>query len=135
MLVRTQYYFRPIAHGHDAWDVSRLMSLSADLPVVEVPVNDITELDTVHWFGADGSAMTVRVMIGHVRRFHAVDTSIPVIFDSEGHLMDGMHRVVRAILDGRTAVPAVRFAYDVEPDYRDLQPDQIAALASLVDPN
>ena len=52
-MVRTQYHFRPGSEGLDAWDVARLIRLTADLPVVEVPLESISEVDTVYWF-ADG---------------------------------------------------------------------------------
>jgi hypothetical protein len=39
--------------------------------------------------------------------------------------MDGMHRVARAILEGRTTIRAVRFEVEPEPDYRNCQPDDL----------
>ena len=47
--MRKQYHFRPGARGLDAWDVDRLISLSADLSVVDVPIESIGELDTPYW--------------------------------------------------------------------------------------
>ena len=44
--MRKQYYFWPGEQGLDAWDVERLILLSADLPVVDVPLDTIWELDT-----------------------------------------------------------------------------------------
>jgi hypothetical protein len=35
---------------------------------------------------------------------------------SDGRVMDGMHRVVRAALEGRERIDAVRFEVDPEPD-------------------
>ena len=35
--------------------------------------------------------------------------------------MDGMHRVVRALLEGDDAIAAVQFDVTPEPDYRDCQ--------------
>ena len=39
--------------------------------------------------------------------------------------MDGMHRVARAIVDGRDSVRAVRFTQAVAPDYRDCRPEDL----------
>ena len=36
--------------------------------------------------------------------------------------MDGMHRIARAILDGRSTIKAVRFIAEPEPDYQDCCP-------------
>jgi hypothetical protein len=45
--MRKQYYFRPSDDGYDAWDVDHLIEASANLPVEEVPLRSIRELDTV----------------------------------------------------------------------------------------
>jgi len=39
--------------------------------------------------------------------------------------MDGMHRVARALLDGRSSIEAVRFEVEVEPDYRNCRPERL----------
>lgn len=36
--------------------------------------------------------------------------------------MDGMHRIARAILEGRSTVRAVQFEIDPEPDFRNCSP-------------
>jgi hypothetical protein len=55
----------------------------------------------------------------HLRLVGEVDPSYPIILGSDGRVMDGMHRVVRAILSGDDTIRAVRFDTDPEPDYRD----------------
>lgn len=39
--MRKQYHFRPGPEGLRAWDVDRLVALTAPLPLVEVPVAEI----------------------------------------------------------------------------------------------
>jgi hypothetical protein len=39
--------------------------------------------------------------------------------------MDGMHRIARAMLEGRTEVSAVRFPALPEPDYRDCRAEDL----------
>jgi len=124
-VMRKQYFFRPSAHGFDAWDVHRLVELSADLPVQEVDISTIGELDTAYWFGTDGSPVTVRVLVRHMELIQQADPAYPVILGAGGQLMDGMHRVARALLEGRRTVPAVRFAAQPEPDFRDVRPDDL----------
>lgn len=48
--MRKQYHFWKPAHGDgvDAWDVDRLIALSADLPVEDVPVDSIGEVDSIY---------------------------------------------------------------------------------------
>lgn len=48
--MRKQYHFWPSKSGVDAWDVDRLIKLTAELPVEQVAVADIHEVDSVYWF-------------------------------------------------------------------------------------
>lgn len=41
--------------------------------------------------------------------FPVILGSFPVILGPDGRVMDGMHRIARAMLEGRTEVSAVRF--------------------------
>jgi hypothetical protein len=53
------------------------------------------------------------------------DLSDPVILGPDGRVMDGMHRIARAMLDGKTEISAVRFPDLPEPDYRNCQPTDL----------
>ena len=116
--MRKQYHFLPSDEGVDAWDVDRLVELSRGLPVIQVPIASIQELDTAYW----SQPLTVRDVADHVRLVQAVDPSYPIILDADGGVMDGMHRVVRALLEGRETIAAVRFDVHPEPDYRNVEP-------------
>jgi hypothetical protein len=120
--VRKQYHFWPTDNGLDAWDVDRLIRLSAELPVIEVPLAEIAEVDTVYWFDGKSEQPTVRKVIEHARLISEVDTSYPVILGPDGRVMDGMHRIARLLLDGQATVRARRFDVLPEPDYRDCDP-------------
>jgi hypothetical protein len=122
--MRKQYNFRPGDRGLDAWDVDSLIRESADLPVEEVEVASIHEVDTNFWFEF-GPEPTVRRIIDQVRLIAEVDPSYPIILGSDGRVMDGMHRVARAILEGRPTIRAVRFVTEPEPDYRNCSPGDL----------
>jgi hypothetical protein len=123
--VRKQYYFRPSENGFDAWDVDHLIELSAGLPVLDVPLTSIRELDTADGFGADGASFTVRVLVRHMELVNQTDLGFPVILGTEGEMMDGMHRVARCILEGRVSVSAVQFVEQPEPDHRNVRPEDL----------
>jgi len=90
------------------WDVRRLWELSAALPVHEVAVADLPGVDENCWFhGAD--APTVRNVVSHMQRVLAADLDRPILLNVDGSVMDGLHRVARALLEGRATLPAVRF--------------------------
>jgi hypothetical protein len=119
--MRKQYHLWPAGTGFDAWDVDRLISLSRWLLVHAVAVDSVREVDTVYWFDASTAAPTVRV-VEHARLMLDADLSVPVILGPDGRVMDGMHRIARAMLDGTREVSVVRFLTLPEPDYRDCQP-------------
>jgi len=106
-LVRKQYHFWPGEHGLDAWDVDRLIVLARQLPVEEVELADLSEIDTVYWFD-DVHRPTVREVVAHIRLVRDVDGSYPVILGPNNRVMDGMHRVARALLEGQSTIRAVR---------------------------
>jgi hypothetical protein len=119
--MRTQYHAQPSADGVDAWDVARLIELSRDLPVKSVALDSLQQIDTVYWT----EPFTVRQFALHVRLVREVDPSFPVILASDGRVMDGMHRVVRALLEGEATIAAVQFTVTPEPDYRDCNLDDL----------
>jgi hypothetical protein len=124
-VVRKQYHFWPSKHGRDAWDVDRLIELSRKFPVVDVPLTSIGEVDSVYWIEDGFGDLTVRRVVEHMKLVQDVDPSYPIILGADGRVMDGMHRVARALLEGRTTIPAVRFDVDPEPDFLDCSPEDL----------
>ncbi|MGL5815763.1 MAG: hypothetical protein ACRCYW_20970 [Aeromonas sp.] len=123
--IRAQYHFRPSPGGLLAWDVRKLIRLGRELPVRAVPLGQITELDKEHWYGHGSVRPTVRSMVEHCQLMLAADLAYPIILDSEGRVMDGMHRVGKALMQGATHIEAVQFEQDPAPDYVDCDPDAL----------
>lgn len=120
--IRPQYHFRQTVNGLDAWSVHRLIDLSRDLPVIMINPREIKELDMNHWYSHPSDKPTPLSVIEHMRLIQACDLTYPVILDAQGRVMDGMHRICRAIIDTVTSIPARRFSVDPEPDYRNCDP-------------
>jgi hypothetical protein len=106
-----------------AWDVDRLVRLSSGLPRKRIPLSEIRELDEV-WFGED-ERPTWRAMLEHVKLMDEADLSFPIILSSTGAVMDGMHRVAKALRQGRTEIEAVQFDEDPEPDHVGVGPKEL----------
>ena len=121
--MRKQYYFRPSSHGLLAWDVDRLVRLSDSLPRKLLPLAQIRELDEA-WSG-DGEAATWRAMLEHVKLMDDADLSFPIILAADGGVMDGMHRVAKAVREGRSEIAAVQFLVDPPPDYVGRGPENL----------
>jgi len=115
--MRKQYHVRSSARGPLVWDVDRLVERASDLPVRDVPLARIQELDEPYWFGEEGDVPTVRTVAEHARLILETELHYPIILSSDGRVMDGMHRVAKAYLEGRKVIRAVRFKVDPEPDY------------------
>ncbi len=123
--MRKQYHFRRSERGWLAWDVDRLVRLTKDLPRSEVNVADLAELDEAYWFSGGTSDATCRMIIDHARMINEADLNFPIILSSDGRLMDGMHRVGKAVLSGVTSIEAVRFELDPDPDHIGVGPDEL----------
>ena len=121
--LRPQYHFRESEQGLLAWDVRRLVELSQDLPVTQVGIDEIRELDQNHWF--THRAPTCRDIVEHACLIDAADLSYPIILDAEGALMDGMHRVCKALRDNVPTVPSVRFEVTPAPDHIGRSPESL----------
>ena len=115
--MRKQYHLRPSPIGLLAWDVERLIDLTAHLPRVEVTLGAIRELDEPFWFGGGSDAATCRAVADHARLIAQADLRYPIILGADGRVMDGMHRVAKAYLEGRDVIMAVRLAVDPAPDF------------------
>jgi hypothetical protein len=122
--VRAQYHFRMSPRGLLAWDIHRLVELSRTLPRERVSLSSIRELDEPYWSG-DGVRMTCRQVVGHARLMQDADLAHPVILSSDGRVMDGMHRICKALLEGNDGIEAVRFVHDPEPDHIGVHPDDL----------
>jgi hypothetical protein len=115
--MRKQYHLRPSPLGLLAWDVDRLIELTTRSPRVEVPLEAIRELDEPFWFGGGGEEATCRAVADHARLIAETDLQYPIILGADGRVMDGMHRVSKAYLEGRRTILAVQLTSDPEPDF------------------
>jgi hypothetical protein len=123
--MRTQYHFRQSPAGLCAWSIDRLVELSRDLAIEHVQLTAIRELDEAFWEPDGGRQMTCREVADHARLMQACDLQFPIILSNDGRVMDGMHRVCRALIEGRATIDAVRFEFDPEPDYVGISPDDL----------
>lgn len=93
------------------------MRVSRDLKVEMVSVDSIAEVDENWWYSDAETVPTPRSIASHLALINEVDPRHPIILCAEGRLMDGMHRVVKAIAERRTHLPAVRFDRTPAPDF------------------
>jgi len=72
------------------------------------------DLSCLPW--SDGSIRSIDDFLYHSIRVQNTDTLIPVIIGWDGYIMDGWHRLVKAVLEGKKTIKAYRFESYVEPE-------------------
>lgn len=123
--MRKQYHLRSSERGLLAWDVDGLIERTAGLAPISVPLTEIRELDTPFWFSSEGDVPTCRRVAEHARLIQETSLAYPIILDPEGRVMDGMHRVCKALIEGRASVQAFRLPVLPEPDYVGVPVDEL----------
>jgi hypothetical protein len=123
--MRKQYHLRPSPAGLLAWDVHRLIALTAHLPHKSIPVSAIAELDEPFWFAGETDRPTCRAVADHARLIAETDLRHPIILAADGRVMDGMHRAAKAYLEGRSTIIGVQLESDPEPDYVRVDPSAL----------
>lgn len=88
--------------GRHSWSIPRLFELARDLPVMDVPLRHL------HMYCVY-ERLTLREMVMHMRAVNAADLDKPIILDEDGELMDGRHRLMKAMLLGVETIKVVRF--------------------------
>lgn len=94
--------------GRLSWSVPRLIESARELPVMEVPLNHLNLYYTYE-------KLTLRDMVMHMKAVIDADLEKPIILDEDGELMDGRHRLMKAMLYGKETIKAVRFDENPPP--------------------
>jgi hypothetical protein len=83
---------------------------------------DIAELDEAYWHEDRGWKKPIaRDLALHAKLIYESDLAYPIILHANGRLMDGMHRVCKALILGQGRIQAVRFVKDPPADF--INPD------------
>lgn len=93
------------------WSVRRLWKLAAELTPFEKSLESFEEWLTWPWEEPD-----LHGFMDHMDRIMGADLSHPVILSDEGWVMDGVHRLLKARLEGRKTITVVQFDKTPEPD-------------------
>lgn len=104
-----------VSLGERAWHIETIWRAARDLPAEDVLIAHIQEVDEDCWFR--GGPATVRAVVNHTRSILDADLTRPVILAADGQVLDGMHRIAKAILAGHDTVPAQRLPEDPDPDW------------------
>ena len=98
--------------GNKSWFVSRIIESSKDLPVQTMPIG------ALNIYNLHPLITSMNSFVDHIKRVLEADLKYPIILDEEGYVMDGRHRITKALLHGKETIDFVRFE---ETPYRDFE--------------
>lgn len=84
------------------WSALTLIEASKEYPIFDLPLLGI-RLDELYW-----EIKTTHHFIYHMKRVLNVNDEYPIILDDHGTICDGWHRVVKAIIEGKETIKAIR---------------------------
>jgi hypothetical protein len=94
------------------WRVTDLHEAVKDEPVYQIPLAFIDL--AAHKFDSDGGLLAFAM---HMRHVQECDADHPIIVDQWGKILDGRHRIVKALLEGRTTIGAKKVPDHTSPTY------------------
>lgn len=94
--------------GCHEWSVQRLFELSKHIEVMEIPLDHLNVFNKY-------KNLSLREMVMHMKATQDADLDYPIILDEDGELMDGRHRLMKAMLIGAETIKAVRFDENPSP--------------------
>ena len=90
--------------------MQQLWEMAEGLPSKKVRVADLNALDKVRWSSDLMKRLpTCRAMAEHARDIYEVGFRFPIILSPSGVVLDGMHRLCKAFLQGMEEIDAVQF--------------------------
>jgi len=94
--------------GGCEWSVPRLWQLAKNLEVMEIPLIHLNIYNTFR-------SLTIRELAGHIVAVNNADLKYPIILDEDGEIMDGRHRIIKALITNKKTIKAVRFETNPPP--------------------
>lgn len=96
--------------GNKVYSAFSLIEHSKQFTIFKMPLSGI-DLSNLPW----GERININSFCYHVNRINKADLSKPILFDEDGYLCDGWHRVVKAITNNIETLPAIRLETMPEP--------------------
>lgn len=93
------------------WGVSRLIDRAKHLKPFKIPLMGLNIYD--YYPKID----SMRDFVAHMRNVLDADLTKPIILDEDGYVMDGKHRIAKALLEEKEYILAVRFDETPPCDY------------------
>ena len=94
--------------GKAQWSVARLITLAKNLDIMNIPLEHLNVYNKYE-------DLRLRDMVMHFRAVNSAELKYPIILDEDGEIMDGRHRIMKALLENKKTIKAVRFKNNPDP--------------------
>lgn len=98
--------------GSKIWNVPTLLQYVKEMKyeTFKMPVAGV-DLSYMPW-----DIHSMKSLLFHLKRIKECDLSHPILLDDKGMVCDGTHRIIKAILDNKTEIDAIRIQRMPPPD-------------------
>ncbi|RKF18812.1 hypothetical protein DBZ36_10495 [Alginatibacterium sediminis] len=124
--MRQQYHFRKQEGDVFIWDVNRLLDQYQYLPQRAWRLSEISEIDENYWFELGGAQPSCRAISEHAKLINEADLTYPILLCSEGKIIDGMHRVCKALMRGDTHIQVKQIPDKLAPHFINIEAQDLA---------
>lgn len=124
--IRPQYHGRLVDGQIHVWNVKTLLIGAKDIAVSTVSLSQIGEIDERYWYDFGNESPTCRGVLEHAQLINNADLKWPILLCSNGRVMDGMHRVMKAVGLGHDTIQTVRLIETPAPDMIDPTPQELS---------
>lgn len=99
--------------GDNVWSASNLIQWCKEkkYPIFDLPLAGI-DLSYIPWSNLN----SVKNIASHFKRVQSANLEYPVILDDYGYIADGWYRIVKALVEGKRTIKAIRIQDMPEPD-------------------
>lgn len=102
-----QDYFSDGLGNH--WSVARLIDAAKDEKEFMLPLAGM-DLSYEIWRGSD-----IMMLAFHCKKVFDADLDVPIIIAWNGSIADGRHRIIKALIEGKPTIKAVRMSWRPHP--------------------
>lgn len=114
--LRQQYHIRDIQGVFHVWDVNKLLKLNIDQESLTMDLEKFRDqFESEYW--TQGKSLKCSEVTRHAQLIFEADLSYPILVGPDLKMIDGMHRLCKAFLQGRPTIQAVILKELPPPDY------------------
>ncbi|MEL7084173.1 MAG: hypothetical protein AAGM36_06705 [Cyanobacteria bacterium J06597_1] len=113
---KTHVYGDVVDQSFYIWKVPNLWTYAANFATESVPLKTlVSEIDRMRWFNP-AMPPTIRRIVSHCIKIQHADLSYPILLGPRGQVIDGSHRLAKALLEGHDSIDAIRLTAMPSPD-------------------